>query len=145
MKKLRYSISINSPREKVWDAMLGPETYRKWTEAFTEGSYYEGSWQKGARIRFLSPSGEGMTSEIAENRKHEFVSIRHLGFVKGGVDDRESPEAKAATPAYENYSFKEKAGVTEVNVEMDSTEAYESMFNEMWPKALQKLKQICEE
>jgi hypothetical protein len=29
--------------------MLEPDTYRKWTEAFTEGSYYEGSWDKGAK------------------------------------------------------------------------------------------------
>lgn len=53
MKKLRFAIKINSPEEKVWKTMLEPESYRKWTEAFTEGSYYEGSWQKGAKIRFL--------------------------------------------------------------------------------------------
>lgn len=85
-----------------------------------------------------------MTAVIAENREFEFLSIRHLGFVKDGVEDTESPEAKAWAPAYENYTFTEKAGVTEVRVELDSNEEFEKMFEDLWPKALSRLKQICE-
>jgi hypothetical protein len=144
MKKLHFVISINSPKEKVWKVMLEPDTYNKWTEAFTEGSYYEGSWDKGAKIRFLSPSGEGMVAVIAENRKYDFISIKHLGYIKGGVEDTESPEVKAWAPAYENYTFTETAGVTEVKVDVDSNEEFEKMFKDIWPKALVKLKQICE-
>ncbi len=144
MRKLRFAISIKSPRKNVWQTMLEPETYREWTEAFTPGSYYEGSWTEGAKIRFLSPGGEGMTAEIAENREYEFVSIRHLGFVKGGVDDTNSPEATAWAPAYENYSFHEADGTTEVVVEIDSNDGFEKMFKEVWPKALQRLKEMCE-
>jgi hypothetical protein len=144
MKKLHFVISINSPEEKVWKVMLEPDTYNKWTEAFTEGSYYEGSWDKGAKIRFLSPSGEGMVAVIAENRKYDFISIKHLGYIKGGVEDTESPEVKAWAPAYENYTFTETAGVTEVKVDVDSNEEFEKMFKDIWPKALVKLKKICE-
>ena len=144
MKKLHFAISIQSPKEHVWKKMLAPDTYRQWTEAFGQGSYYEGSWDKGAKIKFLSPGGEGMTAVIAENRKFEFVSIRHLGLVKDGVEDTESPEAKAWAPAYENYTFTEKGGVTEVRVDLDSNEEFEKMFEDLWPKALSLLKQICE-
>ncbi len=143
MKKLHFSISIQSPKEQVWKKMLEPDTYRQWTEAFGPGSYYEGSWDKGAKIRFLS-GGEGMTAVIAENRKGEFLSIRHLGLVKDGVEDTESPEAKAWAPAYENYTFTEKAGAAEVRVDLDSNEEFEKMFQDLWPKALSRLKQICE-
>jgi uncharacterized protein YndB with AHSA1/START domain len=144
MKRLHFTISIQAPKELVWKKMLEPDTYRQWTEAFGPGCYYEGSWEKGAKIRFLSTGGEGMTAVIAENREFEFLSIRHLGFVKDGVEDTESPEAKAWAPAYENYTFTEKAGVTEVRVELDSNEEFEKMFEDLWPKALSRLKQICE-
>ena len=144
MKKLHFAISIKSPKERVWKKMLAPDTYRQWTEAFGKGSYYEGSWDKGAKIKFLSPEGEGMTAVIAENREFEFVSIRLLGFLKDGVEDTESPEAKAWAPAYENYTFTEKGGVTEVRVDLNSNEEFEKMFEDLWPKALSLLKQICE-
>ena len=75
MKTVRHSITIRAPREAVWDAMLGPETYRAWTAPFCEGSYYEGSWNTGDRIRFLGPGGAGgMTSVIAESRAHSASS-----------------------------------------------------------------------
>ena len=144
MKRLRFSVAIAAPRQNVWNTMLEPDSYRAWTAVFTEGSYYEGSWKKGAKIRFLSPGGDGMTAEIAENRPFEFVSIRHLGIIKDGVDDTESPAARAWTPAFENYTFTEKDGVTEVVVDVDVNERYEKMFSDVWPKALQRLKEICE-
>ena len=57
-----------------------PESYKQWTSAFGDGLYFEGSWQKGQRIRFLTPQGDEVTSEIAEIRPNEFISIRHLGY-----------------------------------------------------------------
>lgn len=144
MTKLHFTISIRAPKERVWKKMLEPDTYRQWTEPFGPGCYYEGSWDKGSKIKFLSPPGEGMTAVIAENREFEFLSIRHLGFVKDGVEDTESPEAKAWAPAYEDYTFTEKGGATQVRVDLDSNEEFEKMFEDLWPKALSRLKQICE-
>lgn len=48
------------------------------------------------------------------------------------------------TPAFENYTFREKDGGTELLVDMDTNEEYKQMFEEMWPKALQSLKEIAE-
>jgi hypothetical protein len=145
MKRLRMSIRIEAPREVVWQKMLAQESYRDWTSAFGVGSRYEGSWERGARIRFLSSSGEGMVSEIAESRPGEFVSIRHLGLVKDGVEDMTSAAARAWASAYENYTLTEKDGVTEVVVHLDTDEKFEAMFSDLWPKALGRLKEICEE
>jgi uncharacterized protein YndB with AHSA1/START domain len=146
MKTVRHSINIRAPREAVWAAMLGPETYRVWTVPFCEGSYYEGSWNTGDRIRFLGPGGEGgMTSVIAESRSPEFVSIKHLGIVKDGVEDTTSPAATAWAPSFENYTFVESSGGTEVTVEVETPEDFEAFMEEAWPKALAKLKEVCEE
>ena len=148
MKRLHFAIDINAPKEKVWSAMLDKDSYQKWTEAFGAGSSYEGKWKKGSKIRFLAPDEngkmQGIVSRIKENRKHEFVSIEHLGLVKDGLEDTASDEVKKWAGALENYTFKEKNGFTEVAVDVDTDEEYAEMFEDMWPKALQKLKKLAE-
>lgn len=147
MNSMQFSITINAPSEKVWNTMLQQQTYRIWTSEFCEGSYFEGSWEQGAKIRFLGPDGTGgMTSVIAENRPHRFISIKHLGIIKNGIDDTESTEAKAFAGAYENYTFEERSGVTELKVEMSAIPAdFEQYMTDTWPKALAKLKTLCEQ
>jgi uncharacterized protein YndB with AHSA1/START domain len=146
MKTHRYATTIHAPREAVWAAMLGPDTYRAWTAPFCEGSYYEGSWNTGDRIRFLGPSGDGgMSSVIAESRHPEFISIKHLGIIKDGVEDTTSEAATAWAPSFENYAFAETNGATEVTVELQMPADFEAFMDEAWPKALAKLKSICED
>ncbi len=144
MKTLHFSVIINAPKEKVWSMMLDRESYKAWTAEFAAGSYYEGSWKKGERIKFLAPDGGGMTSVIAENKPFEFISIKHLGYIKDGIEDTESPEIKAWAPLFENYTFSENNGVTEVKVDMDVTPEFEECMEQTWPKALTKLKMVCE-
>lgn len=149
MQKLHFSIFINVPVEKVWNTMLENETYRQWTEPFSPGSYFKGSWGKGEKMLFLGPDPEtkeegGMVAYIKENKPHEFISIEHVGMIKNGVEDLTSDEVKKWTPAYENYSFVEKDGGTEVSVDVDTNEEYKTMFEGIWPKALQRLKELAE-
>ena len=144
MKRLHFTTVIHASRQAVWDAMLAPETYRIWTAEFTEGSYYEGSWETGARIRFLAPGGDGMTSVIEESRPHEFLSIKHLGVIKDGVEDTESEEVRKWAPGFENYSFSEAGSSTELAVDSDTTPDFEAYLVETWPRALARLKALCE-
>lgn len=144
IKRLRFTISISAPTSTVFKLMIDPQSYKKWTSAFTEGSYFEGSWEQGQKIRFLSPSGDGMVAEIAEFQANHFISIRHLGYVVGGVDDTESDAIRSWTPAYENYTFQETSAGTMLIVEQDVTDEYEACMAEAWPKALDALKAICE-
>lgn len=144
MEKIHSEIVINAPVEKVWNTMLEDETYRQWTSAFTEGSHFKGSWEEGEKILFLDPDNNGMVSVIAENRLHEFISIKHIGVIKDGVEDTESEEARKWAPAYENYTFKEENGKTKLSIDMDIEEEYKEMFSEMWPNALERFKQLCE-
>ena len=149
MDKLHFSISINASVKKVWNTMLDDETYRKWTEVFMPGSHYEGSWEKGSKIFFLAPGEtgkmEGMVSRIRENKPYEFISIEHLGFVQGGEEQTSGPEIENWAGALENYTFEGRNGSTRVSVDMDTVEEYKDMFTEMWPKALQILKDLAEQ
>lgn len=143
-QRLNFTIHIAAPVARVWDTMLELETYRDWTTAFSEGSTYEGSWAQGDRIRFLAPSGDGMLAEIAENRRHAFISIRHLGVIADGVEDTTSDAVKAWAPAHENYRFTPEGSGTRLDIEQEIMAEYAAMMNEMWPKALARLKALCE-
>lgn len=144
MKTLHFTTLIDAPRQAVWDAMLAPESYKAWTAEFSEGSYYEGSWNKGEEIRFLSPEGSGMLAVIAENRPYEFVSIKHLGMVYNGVPDTESDAARSWAPVFENYTFLSVGASTDLRVDVDVLPDWEEFMLDKWPKALAILKQICE-
>lgn len=144
MKRLHFSTAIQAPRELVWETVIGPVTYRIWTAAFTEGSYFEGTWAQGQRMRFLAPGGNGLVSEIAELRPREFISIKHLGEIKGGVEDTESEAVRSWTPCFENYTFTQVGAATELTVDMDMAESFEEYMTKTWPKALSLLKALCE-
>lgn len=148
MQKLNFSIVINSPKEKVWNTMLEDKTYRIWTEAFAKGSHYVGDWSKGSKILFLGPDEKGilggMVSRIKENRLHEYISIEHWGIVHDGIEDTASDAVKPWAGSLENYTFKGDGNKTELLVDMDINDEYKDMFNEMWPAALQRLKELAE-
>lgn len=144
MKTLHFSTVINAPRQRVWDVMLSPETFKLWAAEFAEGSYFEGSWDQGEKIRFLTPDGSGLTSMIAENRPYEFISIKHLGYIKDWTEDTESDGVRAWAPASENYTFSDADGATELKVDMDVTPDFEVYMGGSWPQALAKLKALCE-
>jgi uncharacterized protein YndB with AHSA1/START domain len=148
LEKLHFSILIDAPKEKVWNTMLNESTYKQWTEVFAPGSHYKGNWTEGSKIHFLAPNKtgkmEGMVSRIKESRKPDFVSIEHLGMVADGVEDTKSEDVKKWAGALENYTLREKDGMTELLVDTDTNEEYKQMFEDMWPQALHKLKELSE-
>ncbi len=76
MVEIHFSINIDAPKEKVWDFMIGKDTYSLWADVFMKGSYFVGDWSEGSKIQFLAPfKGQmsGMLSRVKENRPYEFV------------------------------------------------------------------------
>ena len=145
MKKLNFTTKIDAPKEKVWNTLWNDTTYRAWTSAFAEGSYAEtDNWKEGSKVLFLGPKRDGMVSMVAKNKPNEYMSFKHLGVVKQGVEDTESDQVKGWAGALENYSLKEEGGKTTLSVEMDSTDDFADYFEKTWPQALKKLKQLAE-
>ncbi len=148
MEKLRYSVTINAPVQDVWTTMLNDATYREWTSVFNSESSYEGDWNQGSEIRFLGPDGDGsvagMIATVEENRPNELISLRYVGQVVNGEDDTTSEAAKAFMGAQEKYAFSESEGSTTVDVELDSEDEFVAMFDDAWPLALKRLKDIVE-
>lgn len=144
MEKQSFRILINAPREMVWSFLWEDSHYREWTTVFCDGSYAESDWQEGSKILFLSPGRNGMVSQIAVKRSPEFMSFRHLGEVKEGVEDTTSDAVKDWSGAEENYTLKESGNATELMVEMDMNDQMREYFMDTWPKALERIKQLCE-
>lgn len=140
MITLNFSVTINAPKEKVWDSLWNDANYREWTSAFSPGSFAETDWQEGSPVKFLSPSGDGMSSLIEKKVPNEEMTFKHLGEIKGGVES-----SKEWAGARESYRLKEINGVTELTVSMDSTEDFQSYFQDTFPKALAVVKQISEQ
>jgi len=153
MEKLQFTINIKAPVNKVYELMLGinnKSTYEQWTAMFNPTSTYEGNWEKGSKMLFVGIDEKGnkggMVSEIADNVLNQYVSIRHYGLVQANVEITSGPEAEKWATGFENYTFQEKDGVTDLAIELIGlNEDLTGYMNDVWPKALAKLKEICEE
>ncbi|MFZ5843211.1 MAG: SRPBCC family protein [Pseudomonadota bacterium] len=144
MKTLHFQQLIRAPRQKVWQRMLDDAGYRDWTSAFCEGSCFEGRWQQGARMKFLSPDGFGMDAVIAELRPQEYISIKLLGEIRAGEVEAGSTGIEQWTPAYETYSLRDHPDGCELTVTMDCTDAMAPTMLASWPKALARLQALAE-
>ena len=103
MLNMNFSIDINVPKEKVWNALWEDASYREWTSAFMEGSYaVTDNWKEGTKVLFLDPKGSGMVSMVAEDKPYGFMSFKHLGEVIDGVEDTTSDKVKQWAGALEN-------------------------------------------
>lgn len=144
---MEFKIEINAPREKVWDVLFGEKTYPIWTKPFSPSSKVETDWKKGSKALFLDGNNQGMVSRIAENVPNEFMSIEHLGYYQDGVEDYEKAKKENWAGAKENYSLSDLGGKTalQIYMEMDgNNEEMIAMFEGMWPKALEIVKELSE-
>lgn len=151
MKRLQFSIVINASTEKVHDYMLGltnKETYNGWVSTFNPTSTFEGSWDKGSKVYFVGTDKDGnkagMISEILEHQPAEFVSIRHYGFLQNGEEITKGELVEKWSGGLENYTFSKEKDATKVIVDLDTIDDYLDYFNETYPKALNKLKEVVE-
>lgn len=149
LEKLTFQIQIDASADKVYTMMLDPEHYRTWTSIFNPLSSFKGSWEVGSKILFIGSDEKGnefgMVSRIRENIQNEFVSIEHIGVLKGGKEITSGKEVDGWAGSHENFTF-EKDGDhrTLLKVDIDSNSEYKPYFSETYPKALEILKQLCE-
>lgn len=145
---MHFKVNIDAPVDKVFKLMLDKPTYSEWTVPFNADSKYEGSWEKGSKIVFLGTDSKGetggMVSRIKENIPNQYVSIEHIGMIRGNEEIMSGPEVESWAGCMENYSFEHHKGITLVKVDVDSTKEHTDYFEETWPEALAKLKEICE-
>lgn len=148
-EKLSFEIRINASTEKVFSFMLDETHYREWTSVFNPSSNYKGNWKKDTKMLFFGTTEEGktegMVSRITENIPNRLICIEHYGMITDEKEIISGPSVDSWTGSTEKYFFNEDNGNTILTVELDSVPEYKSYFDETYPKALEKLKAICEE
>jgi uncharacterized protein YndB with AHSA1/START domain len=145
---LHFETHIGSPVENVFNTMTDYHSYKCWTSVFNSFSEFKGSWEKGSVISFLSKDEEGgldgMAGRIRENIPGKFISIEYTGIIKNGKEILDGPEADEMKGALENYSFSTVRNKTAVTVDIDTTQHFKCFLIQTWPRALEKLKSMCE-
>ena len=141
LNQLHYTVDIAAPREKVWRVLWDDATFRDWSSAFAEGSYAVSDWKEGSTVQFIDPaSNGGMSSVIEQKRPHEFMSFRHEAEIKDG--NLQPPPDWAG--AHENYTLTSRNGGTTLKVDLDVADEHRKMFEDKFPKALQRVKTLAE-
>lgn len=145
MKNVVFETEINASADKVWFVLWDKIQYGMWTAPFCEGSYVVTDWKEGSKVHFLSPSGEGMYSEVVENKPHKIMRIKHIGELKNKEEMPLDAASESWSGATENYYLTENNGKTKLTVKVDALENHSEFFNEAFPKALEIVKQLAED
>ncbi|HLN20631.1 MAG TPA: SRPBCC family protein [Bacteroidales bacterium] len=145
---IHFEAIINCPPGAVYRAITEDEPYREWSSVFNPSSYFKGSWKKGSGIRFLGVDDEGrksgMISRIKENIPDRFISIEHMGMILKDIDYMCGPEVDEWQGALENYTLVPRGNRTIIYVDLDNIGPATEELKGMWPKALDKLRQVSE-
>ncbi|ALR30636.1 MULTISPECIES: SRPBCC domain-containing protein [Chryseobacterium] len=139
MEKLSFEIQISAPPEKVWSVLWDEISYRQWTTAFTEGSFYQGTLEEGSIVKFFDPDNNGMYSQVVKNIPNKEMKFLHLGEIYDGVEvPQEWGEATEA------YILEENDEGTKLMSEIQTTAEFKEFFEDKFPKALQFVKNLSE-
>lgn len=151
---LKWETEIHTGVEKVWHTMLDQETYKVWTLEFNPGgSWYEkeqeGEFVEGEKVKFLGPMEDGtmggMLSTVKEVEKYKQMYFEHYGFIMKGEEQTTGEDIESWAPSFEKYFFERvDENKTLLKVELEVPEQWAEMMSAAWPKALLKLKEICE-
>lgn len=139
MQKLFFEIQIDAPPEKVWDVLWSDITYRQWTTAFTEGSFYQGTFEEGNIVKFLDPNNDGMFSRVEKSIPSKEIKFLHLGEIYGGVEKEQN-----WGDATEAYFLEETETGTVLKIEINTPDEFKSFFEEKFPTALGIVKNLSE-
>lgn len=142
MNELEFSVEIEAGREKVWDTLWRDETFRAWAGLIDPGTYMVGELKAGSEVAFMSAkNGYGVTSLVEELVANEYLLLRHAADTQNtGREERNNEWTDGA----ESYKLTEQGGVTTLTVAFNVPPNLEDYFNENYPKALAKVKELSE-
>ncbi|MFC7345775.1 SRPBCC domain-containing protein [Chryseobacterium zhengzhouense] len=145
METLSYEIIIDAPKQKVWDALWGNETYSEWTKFFSPGSQMKSDWKVGGKTYFTNTEGEGMVSTIDSLEKPDQIIFKHLGMVdKDGNEDTQSKEVMEWSGCFEKYILIDFDGKTKLHVEVQTEKSWRDHMDKGFTQGLEVVKNIAE-
>lgn len=139
---MKFSVEIHSPKQKVWETLWQDETLREWAGIIDPGTYMIGELKEGSEVQFISAeNGYGVTSRVEKLVPYEYLLLRHSADTQNsGTQERN----KEWTGGKEVYELLEANATTTLNVSFDVPPEMETYFNTVYPKALDKVKELAE-
>ena len=142
MNEMLFSIAINAAKERVWATLWQDATFRDWASIIDPETYKVGDLQEGNEIQFISTAnGYGVTSLAETVRPGEFLRLRHRADTQETGSREREPQW---TGSAETYTLAEEDGVTTLAVAIGVPPELEEYFEDAYPKALQRVKELAE-
>ncbi len=142
MRELQFVAKINTTKEKVWDTLWQDITFRDWASIIDPGTYMVGELKEGNEIQFISSeNGYGVTSRVEKLIANELLLLRHESDTQDIGKRGREPEWSGGK---ESYTLTERKGVTLLTATFDVPPEQEKYFNDAYPKALERIKELAE-
>lgn len=141
--RLDFEININATIEKIWDTLWNPNKINDWLKVFEESTYVVGNIEEGENIRFMNGNNSGMNTIVHSKITNKQVIFRHIGYIENG-EVVVSDESKAWENAMEGYVITQSDNGCKLIVFLDTTEKYVDYFQPVFKKALEFIKDKCE-
>jgi hypothetical protein len=144
MKTLEFTIEINASKEKIWKSLWEDATYRDWVSVFCEGTYAKSNWNEGDSVHFLTQDGQGMNSIIEKKIDNQYMAFKHISEMKNFEPQPIDEKTSEWSGGMETYELIQNEASVTLKVLIDTLEKYIEYFENTFPKALERLKQLSE-
>ncbi|EMV0266691.1 TPA: SRPBCC domain-containing protein [Vibrio parahaemolyticus] len=146
MLTLNYYVEITATPQRVWRVLTDAELYKRWAQAFSPQSQFEGEWEEGSDISFFDPDMGGTRAVIDSVQPLHRLEFHHVAIFN--PDNRQQLDADIAAKwigSREIYQIDTEDERLLLNITIHTHSDFVSMFNNGWEKALPLIKSICEE
>ena len=146
MPQLHYSIQIDQAPLTVHNVLVDKEAYATWTYSFSSASRFDGDWSEGSQMLFTFVGANqtqwGMVARVDKNQPGELIQLRYVDQWKNNPQTPHNWNSALETYRFIPISQGTKLSCT---LEVDNNEACIAFFDQAWPAALQRLKDLCEQ
>lgn len=145
METVEYVVEINATKEKVWEKLWDKDCYANWTQYFVPKYYIKSDWKVNGKTYFLEDEKNGMVSTISSLDEPNELIFRHLGTLKGGIEDTQSAAVFEWSGNEEKYFLRSlDSGYTELKVIVHIYKSQRHSMNVGFHKGFVILRDLCE-
>ncbi|UTZ28418.1 SRPBCC domain-containing protein [Vibrio campbellii] len=146
MLTLNYQVEIAATPQRVWSVLTDVELYKRWAQAFSPQSRFDGVWEEGGDITFFDPDMGGTRAVIDTVQPLHKLEFHHVAIFN--PDNRQQLDGDLASKwigSREIYQIDTLDDRLLLSITIYTHSDFVSMFNHGWEKALPLIKTISEE
>ena len=146
MLTLNYHVEIAATPQRVWSVLTDVELYKRWAQAFSPQSRFDGVWEEGGDITFFDPDMGGTRAVIDTVQPLHKLEFHHVAiFNPDNLQQLDGDLASKWIGSREIYQIDPLDDRLLLSITIYTHSDFVSMFNHGWEKALPLIKTISEE